>query len=91
MEWIGCRDVVDYRKSGFLCRIRDAIDLAGKGLRILDMRPTDRVKMGARNRKKAVHEFNERIVVSRNLSGAKCALENHLQLLKPSIERISDQ
>jgi glycosyltransferase involved in cell wall biosynthesis len=63
----GCRDTVDDGVTGFLCRLRDAGDLADKMLRMIEMDRCDFEAMGQRGREKMIREFDERIVVKRYL------------------------
>lgn len=63
----GCRDTVDDGVTGFLCRLRDANDLADKMLRMIEMERDHFVAMGHRGRKKMMREFDERIVIERYL------------------------
>lgn len=63
----GCRDTVDNGVTGFLCRLRDADDLADKMLRMIEMDRDDFEAMGRRGREKMVREFDERIVIKRYL------------------------
>jgi len=63
----GCRDVVDDGVSGFLCRARDAADLAEKMRRMAEMTPEARAAMGRAGRAKMEREYDERIVLDRYL------------------------
>lgn len=63
----GCRDVVENGINGFLCRPRDANDLAEKMGRIIEMAPEERSRMGMAGRRKVEREFDERIVIRRYL------------------------
>ncbi|ODU31815.1 glycosyltransferase family 4 protein [uncultured Thiobacillus sp.] len=63
----GCRDTVDDGVTGFLCRLRDAGDLADKMLRMIEMDCNHFQAMGQRGREKMMHEFDERIVINRYL------------------------
>jgi len=63
----GCRDVVEDGVSGYLCRPRDAGDLAEKMMRIAALPTEERTAMGAAGREKMVREFDERIVIARYL------------------------
>jgi len=67
----GCRDVVDDGVNGFLCRLRDADDLAGKMLRMLQLSPESRARMGMYGREKMEREFDEKIVITHYLSMIK--------------------
>lgn len=63
----GCRDTVDDGVTGFLCRLRDAGDLADKMLKMIEMDCDHFEAMGRRGREKMVREFDERIVIDRYL------------------------
>lgn len=65
---VGCREVVEDGVNGFLCRPRDAQDLAEKMARIVAMSPEARAAMGQRGREKVEREFDERIVIERYLA-----------------------
>ena len=64
---VGCREVVDDGVNGYLCRVRDAEDLAEKMLRMIELSPSARAYMGAAGRKKIELEFNEKIVIDKYL------------------------
>ena len=64
---VGCREVVDDGVNGFLCRVRDAPDLAEKMKWMLALSREARTEMGRRGREKAEREFDERIVIDRYL------------------------
>ena len=59
----GCRNVVDEGVSGFLCRVRDARDLADKMRRVAGMTADERAQMGRAGRRKMEREYDERIVI----------------------------
>lgn len=63
----GCRDTVDDGVTGFLCRPRNADDLAEKMLRMIEMDRDHLKAMGQRGHEKMVREFDERIVIGRYL------------------------
>jgi glycosyltransferase involved in cell wall biosynthesis len=65
---VGCREVVEDGRNGFLCRPRDAADLAEKLERMIALSPQARAEMGHQGRKKMEREFDERIVIGRNLA-----------------------
>jgi glycosyltransferase involved in cell wall biosynthesis len=65
---VGCRDVVDDGINGFLCKPRDAEDLAGKMTQMIGLSEAQRLAMGRRGREKMLREFDERIVIERYLS-----------------------
>ncbi|MEQ1779394.1 MAG: glycosyltransferase family 4 protein [Nitrosomonas sp.] len=64
---IGCRDAVDDGVNGLCCRVRDAIDLAEKMRRIVEMPSSERELMGNAGRRKMELEFDEKIVIDRYL------------------------
>ena len=64
---VGCRDVVDDGVNGYLCKPRDAFDLADKMERIVRMSPNAREIMGLHGRVKVEQEFDEQIVIKKYL------------------------
>jgi glycosyltransferase involved in cell wall biosynthesis len=65
---VGCREVVDDGKNGYLCRVRDSGDLAEKMEWMLLLSPEQRSEMGQRGRAKMEAEFDEQIVVVKYLA-----------------------
>lgn len=66
-DTVGCRDAVDDGVTGFLCRQRNAEDLAEKMERMIALSPSARAEMGRRGREKVEREFDERIVIRKYL------------------------
>jgi len=64
---VGCREVVDDGVNGYLCQVRDAVDLATKMELMLSLPPQHREKMGLRGRAKMEAEFDEQIVIKKYL------------------------
>lgn len=64
---VGCRDVVSNGVNGYLCRLRDADDLARQMRRMMALSPEKRRIMGLAGREKMVREFDEKIVIGRYL------------------------
>ena len=64
----GCRDVVEDGSNGFLCRPRDAHDLAAKMEAMMMLQPLERAKMGRLGRDKMEREFDEQFVIKKYLS-----------------------
>ena len=64
---VGCRDVVDDGVNGYLCKVRDAKDLAEKMLRMIELSSSARIAMGVAGRKKMECEFDEKIVIDKYL------------------------
>jgi len=61
----GCREVVDDGVNGYLCRARDAEDLAEKMEWMVRITPQARSQMGAAGRRKVIDQFDERRVIER--------------------------
>ena len=70
-DWIGCRDAVDDGINGYLCKPKDAQDLAKKMLTVFKLSSDQREEMGANGRKKMIGEFDEKIVINRYLNVIK--------------------
>jgi len=75
---VGCRNVVEDGVTGFLCQIKNALDLADKMLRLLQLPATDREQMGLRGRAKMEREFDEQIVINAYLDALPDTRHNHL-------------
>jgi glycosyltransferase involved in cell wall biosynthesis len=71
---VGCRDVVDDGVNGYLCKPKDASDLAMKMERIVAMSPLEREVMGLRGREKVEREFDEQIVINKYLEAIELAV-----------------
>lgn len=65
---VGCREVVEDGVNGFLCRPRDATDLAEKLAKIVALSPEARAEMGRKGRARVAREFDEQIVIDRYLA-----------------------
>jgi len=61
----GCRDVVDDGVNGFLCKVKNAEDLAAQMEKMILLEEEERVEMGKRGREKIVEGFDESIVIDR--------------------------
>ena len=72
----GCREVVEEGSNGFLCRARDAEDLARTLLRFCALDAGSRAAMGRASRGKAEREFDEAIVI-----------DHYLEALAPILAR----
>lgn len=70
----GCREVVDDDVNGWLCKARDAEDLADKMLRFIAASEEQRLEMGRQSRLKAEREFDERVVIDAYLEAIDRAL-----------------
>jgi glycosyltransferase involved in cell wall biosynthesis len=65
---VGCREVVDDGVNGYLCKVRDASDLAAKMVQMLGLTAAQRAEMGRLGREKMVREFDEQIVIRKYLA-----------------------
>ena len=72
---VGCREVVDDGVNGYLCKVRDAADLAAKMEQMLSLSPEQRREMGLRGRAKMVAEFDEQIVIRKYLAAIEEVLK----------------
>jgi glycosyltransferase involved in cell wall biosynthesis len=61
----GCREVVEHGVNGYLCKARDADDLAHKMKDMLQLSPHERREMGLMGRKKIEESFDEKIIVQK--------------------------
>jgi glycosyltransferase involved in cell wall biosynthesis len=57
---VGCKDVVDDGINGFLCNIKDSVDLASKMEKILNLTQSERNFMGKEGRKKMLNFFDDK-------------------------------
>jgi glycosyltransferase involved in cell wall biosynthesis len=59
----GCKDVVLDGETGFLCKVRDSVDLAIQMERIMSLSVDELNLMGVKGRKRAIELFDEKIIV----------------------------
>jgi glycosyltransferase involved in cell wall biosynthesis len=64
----GCRDAVIDGETGFMCRVRDGVDLAAAMRRFLALSPEGRRAMGRSGRAFVEANYDERIVIDRYLA-----------------------
>jgi glycosyltransferase involved in cell wall biosynthesis len=65
---VGCKDVVDHNSNGFLCKVKNATDLAEKMIQMVRLSHEQRLEMGANGRKKVALQFDENIVIAKYLN-----------------------
>jgi len=85
---VGCREVVDDGVSGYLCRIKEAVDLADKMARMASLSHAERAAMGRRGREKVEREFDEQIVIGKYLEAIQEILGRQKSAL--AARRLSD-
>jgi len=73
----GCKDVVEDGVNGFLCEKEDALDLADKMEKIIQLTHAERIQMGKRGREKVVKEFDEPIVNDKYIVAIEEILAEH--------------
>ncbi len=61
----GCNELVDDGYNGFLCNVKDGVDLAEKIEMMLLLDDMERINMGIHGRKKIINEFDEQIVIDK--------------------------
>ena len=70
----GCREVVDHGVNGYLCKERDANDVAEKMKDMINLSTDERREMGLKGRKKMEKNFDEKIIVEKIVSRIECVL-----------------
>ena len=70
----GCREVVNHGVNGYLCKPRDAKDLAQKMRDMAKLSIDERRDMGLRGREKIVSEFDEKIMVQKIINRIESVL-----------------
>ena len=81
----GCREVVEDGQNGFLCRVKDARDLATKMIAMMEMAPADSRAMGEASRKKMERQFDERLVIDAYLGRLEAAVGEGASSVKRSV------
>lgn len=74
---VGCRDLVDHGVNGYLCEIKNSVDLALQMEKILSKKLDDLSEMGLQGRKKIEKEYDEQKVINTYLQELK-VLENRI-------------
>jgi glycosyltransferase involved in cell wall biosynthesis len=64
---IGCREVIEDGKNGFMVPVKDAAAVAKAMMRMIAVGEEERREMGRYGRKKAAREFDERLVIQKYL------------------------
>ncbi|WP_347157329.1 glycosyltransferase family 4 protein [Pontibacter chitinilyticus] len=67
----GCRDVVQHGLNGYLCRVRDAEDLAAKMQQLLQLPEAELERMGQASRQLAVTKYDDRFVIQKYLQAVE--------------------
>ena len=72
----GCNNIVKDGWNGFLCKVKDAKDLADKMEKMVNLTKEERIKMGKRGREKIIKEFDEKIVIEKYIEVIDKILQN---------------
>lgn len=67
----GCKDIVEDGLNGYLCEVKNSVDLASKIETMINLSLKDRNKMGLYARKKIVNEYDENIVIKKYIESIK--------------------
>lgn len=61
----GCKEVIEDKSTGLLCKPRDSQDLAHKMFQLMEMSSFELSEMGRKARLKVIREFDKQIVLNR--------------------------
>ena len=67
----GCKEIIIDENSGFLCKVRDPIDLANKIEKMINLSHESREIMGNNGRSKVETEYSEEIVLNNFINTIK--------------------
>ena len=70
----GCKEIVEDNVTGFLCRVKDAKDLADKMGKMIQLSVDDRIEMGKKARQKIIKEYDKQIVINAYFKAIKEAI-----------------
>jgi len=73
---VGCKEVVEDGKTGYLCQAKSVLSLTENMLKIANLPAEDFKKMGKMGRHKIENEFDEKIVLNEYLNQIKLFLRN---------------
>lgn len=83
---VGCREVVDDGINGYLCKPKDAFDLADKMEQFVTMPPSERKAMGFRGREMVEREFDEEVVIDKYLAAIEAIFVKKPSEMPHSVE-----
>ncbi len=70
----GCKEIVSDNETGFLCKVKDELDLADKMEKMILLFPEKRKEMGKKARQKIIKEYDKQIVIEAYLEAIKEAV-----------------
>ena len=74
-NFVGCKEVVKDGTTGFLCKIKDANDLANCMEKIISLSEEERIKMGAAGRQKMKNEFDIKYTINKYVDTIRAVTE----------------
>jgi glycosyltransferase involved in cell wall biosynthesis len=72
----GCRDIVEHKRNGLLCKVKSAEDLAKKMIEMVELPEEARLKFAENGRNKIEYYFDEKIVIDAYLKSINDNLNN---------------
>lgn len=76
----GCKDVVVDQETGFLCEVKNSVDLAKKMEKMLLLSAKEREEMGCKARERAIEVFDEQIIIQHYKKAIFSLVNNSLKL-----------
>ena len=70
----GCKEIVSDNETGFLCKVKDELDLADKMEKMILLSPEKRKEMGKKARQKIIKEYDKQIVIEAYLAAIEEAV-----------------
>ena len=70
----GCKEIVSDNETGFLCKVKDELDLADKMEKMILLSPEKMKEMGKKARQKIIKEYDKQIVIEAYLGAIKEAV-----------------
>ena len=71
----GCKEIVSDNETGFLCRVKDELDLADKMKKMILLSSEERREMGKKARQKIIAEYDKQIVIQAYLKAIIASIE----------------
>jgi glycosyltransferase involved in cell wall biosynthesis len=72
----GCREIVDHKKNGLICKVKSSHDLAKKMVLMIEFPEDIRTNYANNGREKIVNHFDEKIVINAYLKSINNLLKN---------------
>ena len=85
----GCRNVVDDSVTGFLCKTKDAEDLAKKMTTLIEFTSDERLEFGQQGRLKMEAEYDEQTVIKKYFNALQNVPEGRYRIRRKLIEHMT--